>query len=153
MAQGESNQHWQLSLRGNHHERHVTRIPPKLALPWILEEDWPQWQAIDHNVPSYEKWVELFDRNLKLAEAHGWPYARVSVRPAPFNEWCKANQRTVGKFDRNVYALELLRNDRGVAVVEEAKEKATVETTPAGHAVSISSPQPEDLTALSDPAH
>jgi hypothetical protein len=140
-------------LEATHHERHVTRIPPKLALPWILEEDWPQWQAIDHNVPSYGKWVELFDKNLKLAEAHGWPYARVSVRPDSFNEWCKANQRTVGKFDRNVYALELLRKDRSVGVIEETREKASGEPTPSGHGASTSTPQPEDLATLSDPAH
>lgn len=87
----------------------MTRTPPKLALPWILEEDWPQWQDVDHGVPTYEKWVELFNRNLKLAESYNWPYQRVPVRPEAFNEWCKANQRTIGKFDRSLYALELLR--------------------------------------------
>jgi len=91
----------------------VTRSPPKLALPWILEEDWQLWQSVDRDVPSYARWVELFEKNLKLAEASGWPYERVSVRPDPFNDWCKANQRTVGKFDRSLYALELLRKEKG----------------------------------------
>ena len=109
MAQGESNRYWQQSWRGNHHERHVKRTPPKLALPWILEEDWPQWQAVDRGVPTYEKWVESFDKNLKLAESYGWPYERVPVRPDPFNEWCKTHKRTAGKFDRSLYALEILR--------------------------------------------
>lgn len=87
----------------------MTRTPPKLALPWILEEDWPQWQAVDRGVPTYEKWVELFDKNLKLAESCGWPYERVPVRPDAFNEWCKTHQRTAAKFDRSLYALEILR--------------------------------------------
>ena len=114
----------------------MKRTPPKLALPWILEEDWPQWQAVDRDIPSYEKWVELFDKNLKLAEACGWPYERVSVRPDPFNEWCKANQRTVGKFDRNVYALELLRGNRSVTPVETTREDAMKDKPSPGIAVS-----------------
>jgi hypothetical protein len=93
----------------------VKRIPPKLALPWILEADWPQWQSVDNGVPNYGKWVELFDKNLKLAESYGWPYERVEVRPDRFNEWCQANQRTVGKFDRSLYALELLRKNQIVS--------------------------------------
>jgi hypothetical protein len=95
--------------QSNHHERHVQRIPPKLALPWILEEDWPQWQAIDRGVPSYEKWVELFDKNLRLAESYGWPYERIPVRPAQFEAWCKANKRSPMKFDRSLFALAILR--------------------------------------------
>ncbi|MBL8906241.1 MAG: hypothetical protein JNM20_06145 [Rhizobiales bacterium] len=99
----------------------MTRTPPKLALPWILEEDWPRWQAVDRGVPSYERWVELFDRNLKLAEACGWPYERVPVKADAFNEWCQANRRAPGKFDRSLYALELLRNNRGTSPLETAQ--------------------------------
>ncbi|MBL8893353.1 MAG: hypothetical protein JNJ53_02065 [Rhizobiales bacterium] len=127
MAQGESNRYWQQSWRGNHHERHVTRTPPKLALPWILEEDWPQWQAVDRGVPTYEKWVESFDKNLKLAESYGWPYERVPVRPDPFNEWCKTRKRTAGKFDRSLYALEILRG-RSTAQPANLEEKALPDT-------------------------
>lgn len=104
----------------------MKRTPPKLALPWILEEDWPQWQAVDQGIPSYEKWVELFEKNLKLAEACGWPYERVSVRPDRFNEWCKTNQRTVGKFDRSLYALELLHTGGGAEAKLPSSKDAKV---------------------------
>jgi hypothetical protein len=134
--------------KGNHHERHVTRSPPKLALPWILEEDWPQWQAVDRGIPSYEKWVELFDRNLKLAEACGWPYERVPVRPDRFNEWCKANQRIVGKFDRSLYALELLRTNQSTPPVENGTEKV-IEVTPSSDTASAV-PAPVANTEISD---
>lgn len=110
----------------------MTRSPPKLALPWILEEDWPSWQEVDRGVPSYAKWVELFEKNLKLAEACGWPYERISVRPAPFTDWCKANQRPVGKFDRSLYALELLRKGNGT-------QPAGVEITPSPAAAVVAS--------------
>jgi hypothetical protein len=65
---------------------------------------------VDRDVPTYEKWVELFDKNLRVAESRGWPYERVPVKPDDFNEWCKANQRRGEKFDRSLYALELLRS-------------------------------------------
>jgi len=118
----------------------VTRSPPKLALPWILEEDWPQWQAVDHGIPSYEKWVELFDKNLKLAEACGWPYERVPVRADRFNEWCKANQRIAGKFDRSLYALELLRTSRSTPPVENGTEKAIKDTAASESASTVPAP-------------
>lgn len=115
----------------------MTRIPPKLALPWILEEDWPLWQAVDRGVPTYEKWVECFDNNLKLAESYGWPYERVPVRPDPFNEWCKAHKRTAGKFDRSLYALEILRT-RPAAQSTNLEAKSLPETAiPESQAASL----------------
>ena len=123
----------------------MTRTPPKLALPWILEEDWPQWQDVDHGVPTYEKWVELFDRNLKLAESYNWPYQRVPVRPQAFNDWCKANQRTIGKFDRSLYALELLRTGGSTQPVLPSSEDAKAAAPDAGDSeVSDGSAFPAD---------
>jgi hypothetical protein len=86
----------------------VTLHPATLAIPWILEEDWPKWSVVERDVPSYQRWVELFDKNLKLAEAKGWPYQRVAVRPDPFLEWCKTNQRAADRYARSVYAFLLL---------------------------------------------
>ena len=94
---------------------HVKRPPLKLALPWILEEDWPQWRSVDRDVASYQRWLELFDKNRKVAEAYGWPYERVPVRPDPFLEWCKVNKRAAGKYDRCVYALSMLHESQGNA--------------------------------------
>lgn len=126
----------------------MTRTPPKLALPWILEEDWPQWQDVDHGVPTYEKWVELFNRNLKLAESYNWPYQRVPVRPEPFNEWCKANQRTIGKFDRSLYALELLRTGGSAQLELPSSEDAKGPAPNTGDsAVSAGAELPADLPA------
>jgi len=76
----------------------------------ILEEDWPHWTSVDRDIPSYARWVELFDKNLKVAEARGWPYERVPVRPDAFNEWCKTNKLSADKYNRSLYALKMLQN-------------------------------------------
>ncbi|MFO0992660.1 MAG: hypothetical protein U1E67_12115 [Hyphomicrobiales bacterium] len=131
----------------------MTRTPPKLALPWILEEDWPQWQVVDCGVPTYEKWVELFDKNLKLAESYGWPYERVPVRPDPFKEWCKTHKRTAGKFDRSLYALAILR-ERPAAEPANLELNSLPDTAiKASQAASLPKAEaPDDAAGMIQPA-
>ena len=107
----------------------VTRTLPKLALPMILEEDWPQWRAVDKDIPSFEKWIELFDKSLKVAESRGWPYERVAIRPDAFHDWCKSNQRAADKFNRNIYALKMLRegNVKSIEVPNEVTREDTAD--------------------------
>jgi hypothetical protein len=105
----------------------VTPHPATLAIPWILEEDWPKWSAVERDIPSYQRWVELFDKNLKVAEAKGWHYKRVAVRPDPFLEWCKVNKRAADRYARSVYAFLLLSKRWGPGL-EPSSEKQIAET-------------------------
>jgi len=98
-----------------------------LAIPWILEEDWPKWSAVERDIPSYQRWVELFDKNLELAEAKGLAYERVAVRPDQFLEWCKVNERAADRYARSVYAFLLFSKRWGPGLEPPPGPDATAE--------------------------
>ena len=33
-------------------------MKPRIAVAWLLKEDWIRWRAIDPELPAYGRWLE-----------------------------------------------------------------------------------------------
>lgn len=79
-----------------------------LSLAWLLEEDWPQWLAMDPGFqPDYRAWLTKCDAAFDKYRAAGVPILKVEIRPAEFQAWADAHGQRYGSMDRAHYASYL----------------------------------------------
>jgi hypothetical protein len=83
---------------------------PKIsvAVAWLRKEDWPRWQAIDSQLPSYDNWLRKIEALIKEAEKRGQLPEKVIVEPDVFLNWCKATGCEVNRNTRAQFAASLL---------------------------------------------
>lgn len=80
----------------------------KVAIAWLRKEDWPRWQAIDPNLPPYDRWHSKISTAIELAERAGADTEKVTIDPDEFVSWCKANNCSVTRENRAAYATQQL---------------------------------------------
>lgn len=81
---------------------------PKIAVAWLRKEDWARWQAIDSQLPPYERWLEKIESGIASAEGKGIAAEKVIVDPDEFMRWCEARSKPVHRDVRAQYAAEML---------------------------------------------
>jgi len=82
-------------------------MAPKIALPWLLEEDWPKWSELDARLPAHEQWLVTAERDVETARRLNLSWQKVIVRPDPFVVWCEVLKRPVDKYNRSIFAAVL----------------------------------------------
>lgn len=82
------------------------------ALAWLRKEDWSRWQAIDSNLPTYDKWLSKMGIVSKEIEKRGHIAEKVIVNPDDFVAWCQVNGREIERNARAQFAAELLMRKR-----------------------------------------
>jgi hypothetical protein len=80
----------------------------KVALAWLLREDWPQWQEIDPDLQPYERWLSKVEGLIAETAKIGVVAEKVVVRPNEFSAWCIAKGRSISSNSRSQYAAETL---------------------------------------------
>ena len=78
------------------------------AVSWMLPEDWPQWQAIDDQLPEYEQWLNKIEAAKKEMKKQKMAFEMVTIEPEHFSKWCRLKKRAVNRQSRSQYAVELL---------------------------------------------
>ena len=80
----------------------------KIAVAWLLEEDWPKWQAIDSQLPDHSRWLAKIESAEAKAKSEGMHTERIVVTPDRFVEWCSANGKAIDRNSRAEYAAKTL---------------------------------------------
>ena len=80
----------------------------RIAVAWLLKEDWPRWQAIDSELPPYDRWLEKINQGVARAEAAGATAEKVTVDPDVFSEWCTSQGKAIDRNTRSEYAARQL---------------------------------------------
>jgi hypothetical protein len=90
--------------------------PPntRVGVAWYFEDEWQSLRdgAADPEVlePTYQEWVQVFEKGLRdLAEAGVVP-ERVEVRVAALGAWCLKHHRKLDGAARSEFVAELLRS-------------------------------------------
>jgi hypothetical protein len=84
----------------------------EIALAWLLEKDWPEWQEADRQLPEYARWRAKTEASEKTLKSKGIRAERIVVRPEQFSAWCAANVLEIGREARALYAAQILMNRR-----------------------------------------
>lgn len=79
-----------------------------VAIAWLEPEDWIEWRQIAPELVPYSVWLAKIKNAMVQAEALGAVPVKVTVRPAEYLEWCKANDKDVGRVSRAQFAAEQL---------------------------------------------
>lgn len=90
------------------------RAATRIAVAWLLEEDWPRWRAIDPELPGYDRWLEKIDQAIGEAESRGMVAERITVDPDAFAKWCRDIGEPLNRNTRSRYAAEQLRRRAGM---------------------------------------
>lgn len=83
-----------------------------VAIAWLRKEDWPRWQAIDPDLPSYDRWLGKIEVAIREIEKRGQVAEKVIVNADDFVAWCQANKREIERNARAQFAAELLTRKR-----------------------------------------
>lgn len=86
----------------------------KIAVAWLRKEDWPRWQAIDPELPPYDRWLARITHGMAEAERKGIAAEKITVDPDTFAAWCKAEGKPVHRDTRAAYAAAQLMRRTGV---------------------------------------
>lgn len=86
----------------------------KVAVAWLRKEDWPRWQAIDPELPAYERWLSKINRLISDAERKGVTAEKIVVDPDAFAAWCNAEGKPIHRDTRAAYAAAQLMKRTGV---------------------------------------
>ena len=84
----------------------------QIAIAWLLEEDWAQWQKVDPELPGYGRWLAKIEALETSVKSKSIQCERVVVKPEKFTEWCATNGLKVGRESRSQYAAQILANRR-----------------------------------------
>jgi hypothetical protein len=77
-------------------------LASRLALAWLRRDDWPRWQAIDPELPAYETWLAKGQRLVELLGPG--LVVKIDIDLDEFLEWCRANERPIGRDARAQFA-------------------------------------------------
>ena len=81
----------------------------RMAVAWLRKEDCPRWQAIDPELPPYERWLGGISRSMIEAGRRGISAEKVMVDPDAYAAWCKAEGKPIHRDARAAYAAVQLR--------------------------------------------
>ena len=84
-----------------------------IAIAWLREEDWPEWQRIDDDPQTYAEWREKISEAMVALTIAGHDMEKVTVIPAEYLKWRK-KQRTADSPSRAQYASEVLAKRRKI---------------------------------------
>lgn len=79
-----------------------------VAVAWLRQEDWPRWQAIDSQLPTYENWLRKIEILIKEVEKRGQLPEKVIIDPNAFLDWCRSTGAEVNRNTRAQFAAALL---------------------------------------------
>jgi hypothetical protein len=85
----------------------------KVAVAWLRKEDWARWQAVDSQLPAYDRWLVKIEGAIQEAKRKGAIIDKVEVDPDKFVAWCRANGHEVNRNTRAAYAAQIS-TDRSV---------------------------------------
>jgi hypothetical protein len=81
-----------------------------VAHVWLRKEDWPRWQEIDPELPSYDRWLTKENATTAEFKRKGIAAERIVVEPDRFLDWCRTNNKPVHRNTRSAYAaMELMK--------------------------------------------
>ena len=78
-----------------------------IAVAWLREEDWPEWQRIDDDPKTYSEWREKISEAMVALATAGHILEKVTVVPADYLKWRK-KQKKADSPSRAQYAVEVL---------------------------------------------
>jgi hypothetical protein len=81
----------------------------RVGVPWLSEQDWPKWTAIDPEMLPYDVWRAKADAAIVELESRGITPVVIDVGPGEFAEWCRVAGKLSDKHSRCEYAAVRLR--------------------------------------------
>jgi hypothetical protein len=82
----------------------MTALKLRIAIAWLNESDWAQWQEIDPSLPPYDEWVMKVEARHREAFQRGVQFEIITLYPDLFAAWCKAKGCAPGEAARAEYA-------------------------------------------------
>jgi hypothetical protein len=78
----------------------------RVAIAWLRQEEWPQWQALDPELSSYDDWLRETEWIIAQLIRRGDRVEKFTVHPDYLLAWCRAVRRRVDRDARAQFAGE-----------------------------------------------
>jgi hypothetical protein len=75
-----------------------------IYFPWLREEDWALWTALDLELTTYEAWLEEARRSFEGVEGQRNVPVKVEISATDFAAWNRGHGYSVGRHARASYA-------------------------------------------------
>ena len=79
-----------------------------IAVAWLREADWPEWQKIDDDPKTYAEWRERISEAIVALAIAGHILEKVTAIPPDYLKWRKKRRTTDSPPSRAEYASEIL---------------------------------------------
>ena len=80
----------------------------RVAVAWLLKEDWLRWKALEPDLPTYDQWRGKVETAIDEVEKRGQIAEKVVIDPYEYFGWCRARDRKVERSARAQYVADLL---------------------------------------------
>ena len=80
----------------------------RVAVAWLLEEDWLRWKALEPDLPSYDQWLSRVETAIEEVEKRGQVAEKVVIDPYEYFGWCRARDRKVERSARAQYVADVV---------------------------------------------